>query len=121
MKDESSVGSGMSTKQLAYSVLHGKKVTATCTTGQTESGYLAGMDDYHWFVLVPDGSNVRQVLVHKTAPHVEISTAPTYDDEDGDLLRVMEPIIRPFRDKLSERYQQRPVRGLPPDERSKAS
>lgn len=87
----------MSSKQLARTVLDGKKVTFRVANEEPVTGYLCGMDDFHWMVLTADG---EQHLIHKTAPMISLSSVATYADEPG--REQMEKIIGPFRRSLTE-------------------
>jgi hypothetical protein len=87
----------MSSKQLARTVVDGKRVRFTTSAAVAVEGYLCGMDDYHWMVVTP-GAEV--VLVHKSAPLIEIGVAGMYASEPN--LDTIEKIVRPFRDSLQE-------------------
>lgn len=88
----------MSRKQIARTVLNGQQVTFESPSGSMVRGYVYGMDDYHWAVVSPNG---QTSLVHKAgAPVIRIHPECTYEDElaKDDL----EPLIRPFRQWVSE-------------------
>lgn len=89
----------MSTKQLARTVADGRMVSFTTSTGDVVEGFLCGMDDFHWMVITP---TLNQVLVHKSAPKIEIGPASYLDPEHDTNRTAMEGIIRPFRAALQE-------------------
>lgn len=83
----------MSSKQLAHTVMDGKQVDFHLTGGMVVSGYLAGMDDYHWMVIDPQG---KVSLVHKgSAILVQPWTRETYSTEVAKT--DLEAVIQPFR------------------------
>jgi hypothetical protein len=87
----------MSSKQMARTVLDGKKVTFDFGFTSVE-GYLCGMDDFHWMVVTPEG---QQHLIHKgQTPLISFSSQPTYDGEPQ--RRTLEKIIGPFRSRLAD-------------------
>lgn len=95
-------GSGMSTKQLAWSVKEGRPLSLVFPGGvpvgqpgqpTTLYGYLAGIDDYNLFIVEPSG---QQHLVHKGAPmYVTIGTQASYWDEPN--REDLDRLIGPFR------------------------
>ena len=96
----SKTGSAMSTKQLLATVRDGRMVTffLAGVSGEnpgpvTISGYLAGIDDYHWLVFEP--KEERLFLVHKgNVAAVEIDRESTYaSGQTAD----SEKVIAPFR------------------------
>ena len=96
--DERYAGSAMSTKQLAQSVAHGRMVTFH-TPVREVTGYLFGMDDYHWAVITAEG---RKTLVHKgSASLIDFADESTYDTEDEH--DRLERLVGPFRSSLAER------------------
>lgn len=91
-------GSTMSSKQLAMTVVKAQQITITTSTGDVVSGYLGGMDDFHWMVV---DLNADVVLVHKSAPKIEINSGcESYSELPNHTL--IEKIVRPFRDSLQE-------------------
>lgn len=67
----------MSSKQIAYSAVHGRKVTFRFLTPDHEvTGYVCGQDDYHWLVatLTYEGigadPSINTVLVHKSSADI---------------------------------------------------
>lgn len=68
----------MSAKQMIQAALVGRKLQFAVSTGTTRSGYLVGMDDYHWLVASPSAetSSVNLYLLHKgSVPEVLFTTA----------------------------------------------
>lgn len=87
----------MSTKQLAHAAVAGRKVTFhfAAPTLEPITGYLCGMDDFHWMVVTPQG---EQHLIHKSAARVDLHTTSSYDDES--LREDLDRVVLPFRDFL---------------------
>lgn len=82
----------MSTKQLARTVIDGRLLTFTPLVGEQITGYLCGMDDFHWMVITPSGSTH---LVHKaSAPVIDFGLC-RYPEEPN--LRLLEKVVGPFR------------------------
>jgi hypothetical protein len=83
-------GSFVSSKEIARASVDGRKVTFTVVGLEPVSGFVVAMDDYHWKVAVPiiqqsddpDEDLFKTVLVHKSAPLVEVDRKP-YDLRDG--------------------------------------
>lgn len=97
------IGASLSDKQVAQSVLDGKRVEATLPNGQSISGYVFGRDDYHWAIATPDGETV---LVHKSIPALRVAAnaglhmEPRRDD--------LEQMISPFRQHLLNQRHSHP-------------
>ena len=87
----------MSTKQLAHAAVAGRKVTFhfAAPTLEPITGYLCGIDDFHWMVVTPSG---EQHLIHKSVARVDLHSESTYDDEF--LKDVLDRTVLPFRDFL---------------------
>lgn len=83
----------MSTRQLARTVIDGRQVRFVATAGADDIyGYLAGQDDYHWLVIMPD---TKTALVHKgSTPQILLGEA-TYRDEPN--FDELEKVVGPFR------------------------
>lgn len=97
----------MSSKQLARTVLDGKKVTFRFTSGEMVEGYLCGMDDFHWMVVTSEG---RKHLVHKgSASIIDLADDPSYADEENH--SSLEQVVGPFRRFVEGAYFGRPVLG----------
>jgi hypothetical protein len=95
------LGSSVSTKQLAYAVKERRQITLQPAAGQPITGWLCGLDDYHYFVVDSDGA---QYLVHKTGTvvqlHAETSTPPDQ----------VCPVFEPFRESvLRNQFSQEPI------------
>jgi hypothetical protein len=92
----------MTMSRIGRTVLHGQRITAWlhCEKEWAVCGYLAGMDDDHWFILRPEGDELLQFLVQRRPiPVLEIHTECTYDQEP--LRREMDKMIVHFRTWLS--------------------
>lgn len=107
---EGLTGSALSRKQIARSVLNGQQVTCTSAGIEVATGYVFGMDDFHWAVVSPGGETT---LVHKAGTHVKIHPDHTYDGLPEDQRETLEPMIRPFRDFVSKSVFGRSVTSLP--------
>jgi hypothetical protein len=84
----------MSSKQLAKTVLDGRRVTFRFPSGEMVEGYLCGMDDYHWMVITSEG---KKHLVHKgSASIIDLADINSYSGErkHSDLERVVGPFRR---------------------------
>ena len=92
-------GAHVSTKQLARAVSEGRLITCRTSVGDV-TGYLCGMDDYHFVVITPAG---RQVMVHKAqAPIVVLHSESTYSEEQN--IVSLETIVGPFRQYVEKTY-----------------
>lgn len=90
----------MSSKQLARTVLDGRRLTFRLNSGAEIEGYLSGMDDFHWMVVTPDG---QKYLLHKgSTALIALGDESTYKTEP--LHFEMEKIVRPFREFVSREY-----------------
>jgi len=78
-------GSAMSTKQMAYAAVAGRRLTVHIPGCPPLFGYLVGMDDFHWLVAeIHEGRPQPQVsthLVHKSAPRIRIDHEASLSDE----------------------------------------
>jgi hypothetical protein len=94
-------GSSVSTKQMAYTVRDGCKVTFLFEHLPSVSGYLVGMDGYHWKVITPD---LDIYLIHKASACVNLgklnqeSSLKTEENKDE-----IERLVVPFRQFLRDR------------------
>lgn len=87
-------GSAMSSKQMAYSVRHGRKVNFHFVSGIVRDGYICGEDSFHWRAITSSG---LVFLVHKSAVEmVEFPEQSTYDDEP--YREELEKTVGPFRE-----------------------
>ena len=90
----------MSSKQLARTVLDGRRLTFRLTSGAEVEGYLSGMDDFHWMVVTSQG---QKFLLHKgSTALIALGDESSYKDEP--LYYEMEKVIRPFREFVSREY-----------------
>lgn len=88
-----SAGNGLSSKQLARTVIDGKRVTFRVGPEAEVVGYLCGMDDFHWMVVTPD---TQVHLVHKgQASIITLADESTYEGEPQH--EALEKIVAPFR------------------------
>ena len=91
----------MSSKQLARTVLDGKTVTFNLADGPL-TGYLCGMDDFHWMIVTPYGD---KFLIHKaSAASIEISDNPTYEHLSSGMRDSLEVVVAPFRRWVEAAY-----------------
>jgi hypothetical protein len=98
-------GSAMSSKQLARTVLDGRRLIFRLTSGVEVEGYLSGMDDFHWMVVTTEG---QKFLLHKgSTALIALGDESTYKSEP--LHYEMEKIIRPFREFISREFYGREV------------
>jgi len=72
-------GSMTSDREIAFAVRTGQLVTFHPAVGEPVTGYVCGMDDFHWKAIVPSDNSVH--LIHKSAPVVRVHPEPTYDQE----------------------------------------
>lgn len=83
----------MSVKQVARTVVDGRKVTFHVFDGEPVTGYVAGMDDYNWLVISPRGT---KHLIHKgSCPRIDLHDLVTYPDEENH--EQIEKVVGPFR------------------------
>lgn len=115
-KDDRPRGSEMSNKQLARTVLHGRMITFRFPTGESITGYLCGMDDYHWMVVTPE-SGLKH-LIHKGGASV-VTLADTSSYESEPLRDEMEEVIGPFREYVNRTFFGRS--STPPASRERAA
>ena len=67
----------MSTKQMARAAVEERLVTIWFSDTRTLSGYLVGMDDYHWLIAHEQDRRIATSLVHKSVDHIQISPTRT--------------------------------------------
>lgn len=95
-------GSTTSDREIAFAVRTGQQVTFHPAVGDPVTGYVCGMDDFHWKVIVPSNHNSIE-LIHKTAPRVQVHPEPTYDQ---DKTEAIEKIVAPFRSWVMKEFFQ---------------
>ena len=87
------MGSAMSNKQLARTVIDGRLVTFRLQNNDEIKGYLCGLDDFHWMVITPRG---KKHLVHKgSASVIDLADDSTYPNEES--RPELEEVVGPFR------------------------
>lgn len=92
-------GSSFMEKQIAFAVKEGKQVCVTQPAGDVITGWVMGMDAYHWGVVDSIG---RVHLVHKSNT---LTITPTLLDQAPEYARTMvEPVVAPFRDTVMRDY-----------------
>ena len=101
----------MSDRQIAATVRFGRLQSpflAGRATLAEITGYLAGMDRYSYFVLVPgrggDDPPMRKFLVHKSGTLIELHDESALDNEVEEIRQELRKIITPFRTKIMEDY-----------------
>jgi hypothetical protein len=86
-------GSSLSTKQLGFAVKEGRQVHFEFPDREPITGYICGMDDFHWMVITPQGN---KKLIHKgSASAIELPNEATYDTEPQKEL--LDSVVLPFR------------------------
>lgn len=88
-------GDVMSRKQLERTVRDGRLVTFVFPHPTVEpiTGYVCGMDSFHWLVVDADGT---KSMVHKgQVARIDLHDEKTYDDEPNHTL--LETVVAPFR------------------------
>jgi hypothetical protein len=94
----------MSSKQIAYAAVHGRKVTFKFLAPDHEIvGYVCGQDDYHWLVAtttwegIGSDPSINTLLVHKSsADIITLSPDSTLEDEVPAVRVAIENVGRGF-------------------------
>lgn len=97
----------MSDRQIAATVRFGRKITIWPVDQDEVTGYVAGVDRFNYFLLVPDAEQplvVHKFLVHKAGALIELHDSSTLDREPEELRDQLRRIIVPFRVKIMETY-----------------
>lgn len=99
-------GSASSDRQIARAVKERLRVTFQIANYPAVSGWVCGVDDYHWVVATEQGTTL---LIHKSCPLVTITTTSL---DDANLKRgALESITQatePFRNRvLADHYGQK--------------
>jgi len=105
----------MSDRQIAATVRFGRKVTLVPIDHDEMTGYVAGVDRYMIFLLVPQDededegewlsdSPVAKWLVHKSGTLILLHDESTLDREPEEIRDLLRKIIVPFRDKVMDEY-----------------
>lgn len=89
----------MTDRTIAFAVRTGQRITFHEASGREVSGYVCGMDDFHWKVISPDNGAVS--CVHKSASF-DVSPDPTYDNEHN--RDSLEKVVGPFRDWVGNTF-----------------
>lgn len=111
----------MTDRQIAASVFFGRKITLWPLDQDSVHGYVAGMDRFNIFMLVPrDDGTIEQYIVHKgSTPLIELHMEKTVDTEPQPLRRELKKIIFPFRRRIViQFYPNMPVPTGPDDDSS---
>jgi sRNA-binding regulator protein Hfq len=88
-------GSSVSDKQMGRAAAEGTQVVMFLASGTDISGYVVGMDDYHWLLAsVSEGLRIVH-LVHKTCPLVSF-LPHGLDQEDEEDQQWVTSIGSPF-------------------------
>lgn len=98
----------MTRRQLFQTVKSGQRITFSVFDADPVTGYLAGIDDDHFFVLEPEHNSGfhKKVIREGCCPVFLIHPEPSFDDEPDK--EEMERIISPFRSwVLSQIYGQK--------------
>lgn len=90
-------GSTQSDRQIAFAVRDGKMVTVTISTGEKVTGYVFGVDDFHWLIITP---HVETLMVHKSAPSVLIHQKSTLDAAHAEV----QTLVSHFRSSVLRDY-----------------
>lgn len=88
----------MSSKQLARTVVDGRRINLTVSgLDQILSGYLCGMDDFHYLIITPD---CQTHLIHKgSAPAISLGGLLYESEGRRDDL---EKVVGPFRTAVQQ-------------------
>jgi hypothetical protein len=96
-------GSSASTKNLARAAVEGRRLNFHFSPEWQVSGYLVGMDDFHWVIVGTEPSGPRVKLIHKSAPVVEITDSVLTKETPEFVKRVIE-ISESFRAYCLKNY-----------------
>lgn len=88
-------GSQLTDKQIGKAAAYGRKITCRffAQTAHEVTGYVVGMDDYHWMIatVIPESTRtdkdepISLMLVHKSRVDVTVlHTESTLDNEDSE-------------------------------------
>lgn len=90
----------MTLRQLYQTVKSGQQVTFSVFDDDPVTGYLAGIDDEHYFVLEPvHGKNEfhKKIIRKACCPVFKLHSGTSYRHEPEELRDIMDPIIVPFK------------------------
>jgi hypothetical protein len=103
------IGSSMSSKQIAYAATAGRQVTFLfLAAAHAITGYVVGMDDYHWLVARVQDEKILPCLIHKgSADVIELAPEATFDSETDVIKIGVTELGRGFWDFCERTYQGR--------------
>lgn len=112
-KQPRSFDDDMTSKQIAASVRFGRRVTFYVLDYDPVTGYVAGMDKFNYFVLVPSNP-IEKKLIHKgNSPLIDLHDESTLDDEPEPVRTELRKIISKFRNKIMTEFYPDVPRGAP--------
>jgi hypothetical protein len=91
-----------STKAMARAAVDGRLITFSFSEERAISGYLIGMDDFHW-VIVEMGRGPNTNLIHKSVPHVAIGN-PNLANESEEFQKRVREMGEPFWSYCKKNY-----------------
>ena len=93
----------MSRKQLGMAVINGYALKVVFSENLSMTAYLAGMDDYHYFLVRPmlEEPFFEEGLVHKAKPCAVMIDRHFNLDNESEVLR---SVCQPFRDFCIRSY-----------------
>lgn len=83
-------------RQIIQSVRHGRRCTFRPIDNDEITGYIAGIERFHYFVLSVEGGVVRQHLIHKSCPVIELHAGSTFELETEDIRAALTKIMGRF-------------------------
>lgn len=99
-------GSDFSDRQIYQAVKQGKAVQFVTVCGEKVTGWVFGMDDYHWGVVTPTG---EVHCVHKSAPLMTV-TDHLLERQAVGTREDIEPLVQPFYERvMREHFRTSPV------------
>ena len=105
--DVSDVDLSMRARQLASSVRQGRKLTFIILDENPVEGYLAGWDADTYFVIYTNLSSptVQKTLIPKQSIlRIILHDERTFREDDEQVNRVMDPLVKKFRDYINNTY-----------------
>lgn len=92
-------GSEHSRKQIGYSVANGQAVTFISPAGERVTGYVIGMDDFHWSVVTVE---LETWGVHKAGTWFKVHPEHSYENLHEDTKHQLDAMVIPFRQWVAE-------------------
>lgn len=86
-------GSHMSDKQMAHAAVNNNLLHFNFSFGVIISGYLSGMDSFHWMIITKDGGTL---LIHKSRVDFVEITDSKLANEDADIIEKVTKVAEPF-------------------------